>query len=140
MSTLKKALQFFFAILLLFSSDHISFASQIEVKDSCISIIVTNSERMNSLPDDFNSSSTPAAGNDFFILEMTISKIKCGYVFQDFNDMKDNTYVFDMDSNKFVFLNIFARGIQFEDPSSLASNAAFVDVLRRQKGDSIRLE
>lgn len=102
------------------------FAAQIEAKDLCIKVVVNDLKRTNSLQDDFNSSTKPSTGNDFLVLNFTITEIACGYVFPSRN-MTTNTYVFDSESNSYSAKNMVAKGIQFEDSSSLASTTAFVE-------------
>lgn len=95
-----------------------------ETEDDCIKIAVDSTQQLDRLPDEFNSSESPKAGNVFFVAELNIVKIKCGYIF--IKPLKGNIFLNDNDSNTYPLFDASVEGVQFENPNSLSSDTAFV--------------
>jgi hypothetical protein len=96
-----------------------------ETEDDCIKISVDSTQQLDRLPDEFNSSETPKAGNVFFVAELNIVEIKCGFIFN--KPLEGIIFLTDNDSNTYPLFDARIEGIQFENPNSLSSNTALVE-------------
>lgn len=94
-------------------------------EDDCIKIAVDSTQQLDRLPDEFNSSASPKAGNVFFVAELNIVEIKCGYIF--IKALNNIIYLTDNESNTYPLFEARIQGVQYENPNSLSSNTAFVE-------------
>ena len=97
----------------------------IEAEDNCMKIAVDSIQKVDRLPDAFNSSVSPEAGHVFLVAELNIKEIKCGYVF--IKMMMDNIISYDNYSKIYPLFALRIPKIQFEDPNDLTSNKALVE-------------
>ena len=124
---LTRVFVFCMALTLLSSINQSGLAAQLSAQDSCVSIVVNSSQRDSRLPDRFNSSATPSPGNDFLIIELTLSTIQCGYIFTSVRDMADNSCILTDSSICYDAFFISGKGVQFEDIHDISSASAFVE-------------
>ena len=97
----------------------------IETEDNCMKIAVDSIQKMDRLPDAFNSSASPKAGHVFLVAELNIKEIKCGYIFT--KTLIDNIILYDNNSKIYPLFGLSIPKLQFEDPHDLTSNTALVE-------------
>jgi hypothetical protein len=113
------------ALVFLSAQNSICQGTHSGAEDNCLSIVANSIKYVNSLPKEFNSSAMPSSGNNFCIVQLTIIKIKCGYIFPLLRDMTANTYIYDMNSNAYKSHAMVTQGLQLEDIHDITSRTAF---------------
>jgi len=95
-------------------------------EDDCIKVLVDKTQQFDLLPDDFNKSSTPPkADNIFFATELTIDKIKCGFIFA--KSISNNFALIDNNSNRYPLFDFKISGLQVEDLTDFSSSKAYAE-------------
>jgi hypothetical protein len=97
----------------------------IETVDDCLKVAVNSLQKLDRLPDEFNSSAIPNFNNVFLVVELNISEIKCGYIF--IKNLKDDIVLLNDGNDAYILYDYLVQKVQFENPDSLTSNIAFVD-------------
>ena len=93
-----------------------------ETEDDCIRISVDSTQQLNRLPDEFNYSESPKAGYVFFVAELNIVEIKCGYIF--FKTLDNNIFLIDSNYNTYPVFKWQVQNLQVENPSDITSSKA----------------
>ena len=97
----------------------------VETEDNCLKIAVDSIQKMDRLPDVFNSSASPKAGHVFLVAELSIKEIKCGYIF--LKTITDNIISYDNNSKIYPLFGLSVPKLQFEDPHDITSSKALVE-------------
>ena len=89
--------------------------------DECIKFIVDNQQECDLLPDYFKNLSSPKDGHVFFVAELTMEEIKCGYIFH--SSIMENVILLDSEGKIYPLIDFLIKGIQYEE-NDFSSNTA----------------
>ena len=90
----------------------------------CIKFIVDNQQEFDRLPDYFKNLSSPKDGHVFFVAELTMEEIKCGYIF--LKSIIESFIIVDSDAKIYPLINYLIKGIQYEE-NDFSSNTAYIE-------------